>query len=145
MREVNDDFFRYDIELTQERNPPDTPDTLDRFREDLRTWFVERGLNYGMGALGGGVHCYGGIGPNPQATEEDRSAMADWIRQQRICATVRLDAIVPFDQKPDILSPITDWVFLVDNLTEADQQEAAAFHAAVRRKIEAWQAKRKQP
>jgi hypothetical protein len=87
-------YFRFDIELTPERHPSGT---MDRLREALRTWIVARGLGYGMGALGGSRHCYGEIGPDPPATEGVRRALAEWIQEQPVCATVRLEAVVPFD------------------------------------------------
>ena len=85
------------------------------------------------GALGGGRHCYGEVGPDPPATAGDRLALAEWVRCQRVCATVRLEAVVPFDPAAEMLAPITDWVYVVDNLTEADRVEAAAYHTDMRR------------
>lgn len=126
-------YFRFDIELTPERNPPGT---MDRFREDLRAWFVARGLGYGMGALGGGRHCYGEVGLRQPVSEDDRRALADWVREQRICGTVRLGALEPFAPSADVLRPIADWVFTVDNLTESDRAEAAAYHSERRRRVE---------
>jgi hypothetical protein len=135
-------YFRFDIELTPERNPPGL---CDRLREDLRAWIVGRGLGYGMGALGGSRDLYGQIGPNPPATEGDRAAMAEWLRGQRMHATVRLEAVVPFSEAADMLAPITDWVFAVDTLTEAERADAAAYHAEMRRRVEALRAKHAEP
>jgi hypothetical protein len=129
---VDNAYFRFDIELTPEQNPPGT---MDRLREDLRAWFVARRLSYGMGALGGNRHCYGEVGPDPPATEGDRQAMAEWIRGQGMCATVRLTSVVPFGPSIDMLAPITDWVFPVDTLTETDMAEAAAYHAELRGRV----------
>jgi hypothetical protein len=118
-------YFRFDIELTPEQNPPGL---MDRLRDELRAWILGRRLGYGMGALGGGRHLYGQIGPKPPATEDDRAALADWLRGQRVCATVRLEAVVPFHESADMLAPITDCVFTVNTLTEAEREEAAAYH-----------------
>jgi hypothetical protein len=137
---MHDVFFRFDFELTAERNPRGT---MARFREELRAWFVARGLDYSMGALGGDRHCYGGVGPNPPATEADRQALAEWVRGQRVCATVRFGAVEQSYPPADMLAPITDWVFAVDNLTDADRAEAAAYHSEMRRRVEAL--RRKQP
>ena len=131
---MHDAYFRFDIEFTPEQNPPGL---CDRLREDLRAWIVGCGLDYGMGALGGSRHLYGEIGPNPPATESDRAAMAEWLRGQRMHVTVRLEAVVPFSEAADMLAPITDWVFTVDTLTDADRAEATAYHAEMRRCVEA--------
>jgi hypothetical protein len=135
-------YFRFDVELTPERNPPGL---CDRLREDLRAWIIGRGLDYGMGALGGSRRLYGEIGPNPPATEGDRAAMADWLRGQRMHATVRLEAVVPFSEAADMRAPVTDWVFTVNTLTEAEQAEAAAYHTHMRRRVEALQRKHAEP
>ena len=67
--------------------------------------------------------------------------MAEWLRSQRMCATVRLTSVAPLDPKADLLTPITDWVFAVDALTEAERTEAAAYHAETRRRVEALRAR----
>jgi hypothetical protein len=134
---MGNSYFRFAIELAPGRNPPRT---RDRLGEDLRAWFVARGLGYGMGALGGNRYCYGEVGPDPPATEDDRRAMAEWLRGRRMCATVRLEAVVPFDPSADMLAPITDWVFEVDTLTEQERAEAAAYHADLYRRVEALRA-----
>lgn len=135
-------YFRFAIELTPERNPPGL---CDRLREDLRAWIVGRGLGYGMGALGGSRHLYGEIGPMPPATGGDRAAMAEWLRSQRMHATVRLEAVVPFSEAADMVAPITDWVFEMDTLTEAQRAEAAAYHSELRRWVESQRVRRAEP
>lgn len=139
---MHDAFFRYDIELTPEQNPRGA---MDRFQEELRAWFAARGLDYGMGALGGDRHCYGEIGPSPPATEADRQAMAAWLGVQRIHATVRLGAVEWPHPPADMLAPITDWVFAVDNLTDADRAAAAAYHGEMRRRVEGLRRKHAEP
>lgn len=131
-------FFRLDIEQTPERNPPGL---CDRLLEGLPAWIVGRGLDYGMGALGGSRHRYGQIGPNPPATEGDRAAIAERLRGQRMHATVRLEVMVPFSEAADMLAPITDWVFAVDTLTEAQRAEAAAHHSELRRWVDSQRAR----
>ena len=78
-------------------------------------------------------------------TAGDRLAPAEWVRCQRVCATVRLEAVVPFDPAAEMLAPITDWVYVVDNLTEADRVEAAAYHTEMRRWVETLRAKQAEP
>lgn len=135
-------YFRFDIELTPECNPPGL---CERLREELRAWIVCRGLEYGMGALGGNRHLYGHIGPNPPASEGDRAAMAEWLQGQRMHATVRLEAIVPFREAAPMLAPITDWVFAVDTLTDAERAASAAHHTELRRRVEALRRKHADP
>jgi hypothetical protein len=135
-------YFRFDIELTPERNPPGLCDWL---RDELRAWIVARGLYYGMGALGGSRRLYGQIGPNKPATEEDRAAMAEWLRGRRMHATVRFGAVVPFSETADVLAPVTDWVFGLDSLAEAERAEAAAFHTELRRRVESLRRKHDEP
>lgn len=135
-------YFRFDIELTPERNPPGR---CDQLREELRAWIVGRNLGYGMGAQGGSRHLYGQIGPNPPATESDRAAMAEWLRSQRMHATVRLEAVVLFSDATDMLAPITDCVFALDTLTDTDRATAAAYHTEMRRRVEALGGKLPEP
>jgi hypothetical protein len=134
---MHDTYFLYRISLLTEQNPPGT---MDRLREDLRAYFVESELDYGMGALGGGLHCYGDVrGKERSVTDKDRQALAEWFRGQRICAVAQLGAIESGETR---LRPITEWVFPVDNLTDADRTEAAAYHVEMRRRVEALRAKR---
>ena len=126
-------YFRYDIELTPGQNPPGTMDWL---REALRAWFVAGGLNYGMGAMGGDRHLYGDVGRLPPVTEEHRQAMAAWVRSQPIHATVRLDAVASPYPRVHMLTPSTDWVFAVVNLSDAQRAEAVAYHSEMRRRAE---------
>jgi hypothetical protein len=130
--------FSYDIEFTPEANPPGTTDT---FREALREWIVARHLGYTIGALGGGRHCYGHVGSSTPVTEADRQDMAAWVSRQRICAKARFGSLN--DLEPTLLDPITDLVFAVDNLTEADRIAAAEYHFQLKRKIQDWAAKRR--
>ncbi len=124
--------FVYDIELSSEQNPPGT---MDRLREELRTFFVAHNMKYGMGALGGSRHCYGTV----QATEREiaenaRQAISDWVKTQRISGIARFGSAK--DTEPKLLAPITDMVFAMDNLTEEDRCEAARYHTDIRKRIE---------
>jgi hypothetical protein len=128
-------YFLYMFEILADLNPPGT---LDRFREELRAFFVGRGWdNYGMGALGGNLRLYGDVSRKGQpVTEDDRQALAEWARGQRFRGTVRLGKIESGDSQ---LRRITEWVFEVDNLSETDAERAeiAARHAQFHQQIEA--------
>jgi hypothetical protein len=125
--------FRYRIRFVDRANPPET---YDRVCEELRAFFVARGWEYGMGALGGGVTCYGDVGgPRRTATEGDRHELAEWVRQQRVCATVQIGEL---EAPPaGIMDPISGLEFAVDNLTDQDRTEAAAYHDEMRQRVEA--------
>jgi len=138
---VTDAYFLYMIEFTSGMNPPGRCDIV---REGLRSWIVAQGLSYGMGALGGSYRLYGYVGPGQFETPEVRDTLGQWIRNQRLCGTVRLGAIVGPDP-PSLLDPITECVFEIDTLTESDRAEAAAYHDEVRRKIAAWNARPRGP
>jgi hypothetical protein len=129
----NETCFRLDIQLTPEQNPHGTS---DRLREELRSWIVAHGLGYLLGALGGGAHIYGQIGPNPNATQADRDSLAEWLRHQRMSATVRLSSVATFSAESDLLAPITDLVFSVDNLSEEERTRAREFHTVLRKRVE---------
>jgi hypothetical protein len=122
-------YFLYDFEIPPNLNPPGT---LDRLREAVRAYFASRGWdNCGMGALGGNLHLYGDVGRKGQpVTEDDRHALAEWARNQRFCGTVRLGKIESGDIR---LRKVTEWVFEVDNLSEAERAEAAAYYDKLRR------------
>ncbi|WP_020470398.1 hypothetical protein [Zavarzinella formosa] len=126
-------YFLYDFEIPASLNPAGT---LDRIREDLRAYFESRGWdNYGMGALGGSLHLYGDVSrKNRPVTEQDRLALGEWARNQRFRGTVRLGAVESGDSH---LRKITEWVFEVDNLSEAERAEADARDAELRQRVEA--------
>lgn len=114
-------YFLFEVEVPPESNPSGT---LARLCEDLRGWLNAHGLTYSLGALGGGLRCYGDVGIEPNATEADRQALAAWLSQQKMFATVRLGPLAwPFSIA-DLTIPITEWVFCVDNLSEAEKTEA---------------------
>ena len=81
-------LFHYDFEFVSYQNPPHT---MDRFTEELRAYFVANGLDYGMSAHGGMVHCRGDVrGKGRPVTEEDREALATCARGQRVRCTALL-------------------------------------------------------
>ncbi len=125
-------YFRFEIELTPEANPPGA---IDKLQKELRAWFTARSLSHVFGNFGGRRLCHGEVGP--PATEGDRQAMAEWIGAQHLCATVRLGSLVPLDPSASILAPITDWVFAIENLTETERAEAVASNAKMRSFVEA--------
>src|SRR4051794_11495246 len=68
---------------------PDPPGTADRLREDIRPFFADRRMDYGLGALGGSRHCYGHVSaPDPGTADELRRSLADWLRGLRFRGVV---------------------------------------------------------
>ncbi len=128
--------FRYWITFVDRANPPGT---CDRIREELRTWITDRGLGYGMGALGGDRNIYGDIGFAPPATEADRQALTAWLRTRRMCADVQLGQV--FDGDYSLMDPIIGLAFAVDGLTGEDRCEAAAYYEDLRR----WSEEQRKP
>jgi hypothetical protein len=124
--------FRYRIRLVDRANPPRT---YDRLCEELRAFFAARGWQCGMGSLGGGVTCYGDVGgPRRAATEAERHELAEWVRQQRICATVQIGEL---ESGPaSLMGPITGLEFAVDNLTDQDRLAATTYHDELRGRVE---------
>jgi hypothetical protein len=127
---VGELLFLYDFEFVPYQNPPHTK---DRFSEDLRAFFEGHRLDYGMSALGGMVHCRGYVcGKGRPVTEEDRQALAAWARRQRVCCTARLGALELDREGIDLFRSVTEWVFAIDNLTDEDRAEAAAWQESMR-------------
>jgi hypothetical protein len=124
--------FVYNIELSSEQNPPGT---MDRLREELRKYFVEQGIEYGMGALGGSRHCYGTVHAADRPTAEKvRQDLSEWVKTQPFSGIARFDAAN--ETEAALLEPITDLVCGVDNLTEDDRAEAARYYRELRKRIE---------
>lgn len=99
-------LFRYRITFEDFANPPGT---CDRVREELRTWVAERRLGFCMGALGGSRCLDGHVGYDPPAGETDRQALAAWLWEQRMQATIQLGPIQQGEYS--LFDPITDLVF----------------------------------
>jgi hypothetical protein len=135
--QVGEMLFLYDFEFVPYQNPPHTK---DRFAEDLRAYFTSNGLNYGMSALGGMVHCRGDVrGKSRPATEEDRQALAAWASRQRVRCTARLGVLELNREDIEFFRPVTEWVFAIDNLTDEDRAEAAAWHESIRQWVQSAQ------
>jgi hypothetical protein len=123
--------FRFRIRLAAGVNPPEA---IDRFAAGLRAFFAGRGWQAGVGAFGGSATCYGEVGgPECPAAEWDRDELAEWVRRQRICATVRIGELesVP----ASIITRMRGREFAVDNLTEQDRLAAALHHEELRRQL----------
>ena len=129
-------YFRFDIELTPDQNPPGT---MDRLRQDLRVWLVGRGLGYGMDA-GRQPALLREVGPSrlwPSGTV-GRGRVDLWPAAQRHRPAHRSGALRTILQSA---CPITDWVIPVDNLTETERTEAAAVYAELRRMAAAYRSR----
>ena len=136
-------LFLYDFEFVPYQNPPHT---MDRFKEELRAHFVANGLDYGMSALGGMVHCRGDVrSKGRQVTEEDRQSLAAWAGVQRVRCTARLGALEQDREGIEFFRPVTEWVFALDNLTDADRAEAAAWHESIRQWMQSAQKRHAEP
>lgn len=127
---MGEPLFLYDFEFVPYENPPRTK---DRFSEALRAYFAHRGLDYGMSALGGMVHCRGDVrGKRRPVTEDDRQALAEWARGQRVRCIARMGALEEDRDGIEFFREITEWVFVIDNLTANDRAEAAAWREGIR-------------
>lgn len=128
---MGDRLFLYHFELDPRRNPPHT---IERFSEALRAYFEARGLEYGMSGLGGAVHCRGCVfGTGRELTEDDRRALGDWARGQRVRCTARLGALEEDHDDLPLFREVTEWVFEIDNLLDEDRAEAEAWQEEIRR------------
>jgi hypothetical protein len=123
-------LFLYDVEFVPGWNPPRT---RDRFAESLRSYFESQGLDFGMSALGGMVRCQGDvrrrIGP---VTEDDRRALAEWIKSQPVKCIARLGRLEEEHEGTRYFREITEWVFEVGEPTDDDRAHAVAWHAKLR-------------
>ena len=109
---MEDAYFLYMFELPQGQN---ARGAMDLFREGVREFFAARGLDCGMGALGGDFRCYGHArrvgGPT---TEDDRRALAGWAATQPVRGLARLGVVEPLDRGQSRLRQPTEWVFPLD-------------------------------
>jgi uncharacterized protein YggL (DUF469 family) len=116
-------LFLYDVEFVPGWNPPRT---RDRFAAVLRSYFESQGLDAGMSALGADVRCQGDVRRNDgPVTEEDRQALAEWIRTQPVKCIVRLGQLETELEDTQYFREITEWVFEVGDLTDEDRAQAA--------------------
>ena len=136
-------LFLYDFEFVAYENPPGT---MDRFSEDLKAFVKSRGLRIGMSGLGGMVRCQGHVeGLERPVTEEDRQALATWAGRQRVRCTARLGALEQDREDTQYFRPITEWEFAIDNLTDEDRAEAAAWHESIRQWVQSARQKQADP
>jgi hypothetical protein len=118
-------LFLYDVEFVPVCNPPHT---RDRFAEALRSYFEQWGLDAGMSALGGMVRCQGDVRRRSgQVTEDDRQALAEWIKAQPVKCIARLGALEEEHEGTQYFREITEWVFEVGEPTAEDYARAAAW------------------
>jgi hypothetical protein len=118
-------LFLYHVEFPYFANPPETK---RRFETDLLAFLRARRLRCLMGQQGGMANTYGVVHRKRWGVKEaDRIAVADWIKAQRICATVRLGRLEEDNELTDLCRDITECLFEVDNLTKADRKAAAAY------------------
>jgi hypothetical protein len=124
-------IFLYDVEFIPFTNPPYRK---DQFSEALKEFFRAGGLDFLMSALGGMVHTCGIVfRKEGEVSQHDRERVAEFIRQQPILATARIGELEQETESTDYFRPITEWVFAVDNLSDADRVQAAAYHEQIRR------------
>jgi hypothetical protein len=117
-------LFLYDVEFVVPGDNP--PDGKERFAEALRSYFETHDLEYGMSALGGMTRCRGDVRRKVGlVTDDDRRSLANWIKAQHVRCIARLGALEEENNDTQYFRPITEWVFEVDNLTDADRQRAA--------------------
>jgi hypothetical protein len=136
-------IFLYDIEFVAYTNPPHR---MDQFSEALKEFFRASRLDFLMSGLGGAVRCYGIVyRKKGDVSQQDREDMAEFIRQQPILATARIGELEQETESTNYVRPVTEWVFAVDNLTDADRAEAAAYHEEIRRWVRTAQERRADP
>ena len=121
--------FLYHVEFPPFANPPTTK---SRFEADLRAFLMARRLRCLAGPFGGMANAYGVVYRKRWGVKEaDRQAVSEWIKSQRIRATVRVGELEEYTESTDLVRDITEWVFEVDNLTKKDRREAAADERSV--------------
>jgi hypothetical protein len=109
-------LFLYHFEFAPHENPPHT---VDRISAALRAYFEDRGLEYGMSALGGMVCCRGTVFSKKgrTVTEDDHRALAEWADSQRVRCTAHLGALEEDHAGIELFREVMEWVFTIDNLT----------------------------
>ena len=118
-------LFLYDVEFPPYQNPPGTKDRCDT---DLGAYFVSRGLDYGMSALGGNVRTRGDVRRRRRPVKDaDRHALGAWIQTRPVRCIARLGAVERLTGSTEFFRDITEWVFEVDNLTDDDRRRAAEY------------------
>lgn len=127
-------IFLYDVEFVPFKNPPGTK---ERFEENLKEQaFRANGLDFLMSGLGGMVHTRGIVFRRTEAlTMQDRQKVEDWLRTRPMRCTVRLSDLEQESDSTDYFRAITERVFEVDNLTEEDRRQAAAYEAQIKSRV----------
>ncbi len=116
-------LFLYHVEFPSFANPPGTK---SRFEADLMVFLKSRRLRCLMGQQGGMANTYGVVHRKRWGVKEaDRLALAEWIKAQRIRATVRLGELEEDTESTELDRDITEWVLQVDNLTKEEKKAAA--------------------
>ena len=64
----------------------------------------------------------------------DRDIIQNWIKKQRVCCRVMLGDLESLDSY-DFKRELTECVFDVDNLTDADRQEARKYQVEIEAKL----------
>ena len=125
--------FLYCVRFKQFANPPNTK---MRFEETLRTdAIIANGMKCLVGSQGGMKHSYGLVfRESGQVTMQDRDLIQQWIKKQRICCHVTLGEIEPIESC-DPKRELTECVFDVDNLTDADRREAREYQLEIEAKL----------
>jgi hypothetical protein len=107
-------LFLFQVDFFPLANPPGT---ADRFVEALKGYLKERHLRCLIGGQGGTACAYGVVYRKRWGVkEEHRLALADWIKEQPICATARLSDLEEDNDSTDLSRKVTGRVFEVDNL-----------------------------
>jgi hypothetical protein len=126
--------FQYLIEFPTLANPPERKEKVDEaFRQFLHTAEFE----YMMGALGGTRRTYGYVGrKQSDAVPSDRDLLLEWWKQKPIKAVVRIGPLEQEAPDIDLLSRAWETVVAVDNLTEDDSSQAAAYAEMITKLIQ---------
>jgi hypothetical protein len=124
-------IFLYDVEFIPYTNPPHRK---DQFSESLKEFFRANHLDFLMSALGGMARTRGIVyRKEGEVSQQDRERVAGFIGQQPIFATARIGELEVETEATDYFREVTEWVFAVDNLTDADRAQAAAYDEHIRR------------
>ncbi len=126
-------IFLYDVEFVAFTNPPHRK---DQFSEALKDFFRVSGLDFLMSALGGMVRTRGIVfRKEGEISQQDRENVACFIRQQPILAIARIGEVEQETEFTDYFRDITEWVFPVDNLSDADRVQAAEYDEHIRQRM----------
>jgi hypothetical protein len=132
-------IFLYDVRLVPNANPRKRN---DEFSHALARFFQTIGLDYLMSGQGGAGTTRGiAYRKEGDATQQDRERVGEFIRQQPISATARIGDLEQDTESTNYFRPVTEWEIEVDNLTDAERAEAAAYHEEIRLRFQSFQEK----